>query len=180
MISVSVGFLDKNLNFLPVLAKDFATEAADLRYILGNKRSINDFYILHFIKENGRPPLKSVSTEDNIHLLRKRRQQQLSSNSTDNSLHPNSGQTPRASDSQDDDIRSASTTNLDRLRQEREENSLEMDCTQSRLSHRANMLVDVLPSFEMYNALHRHIPQGNVDPDRHDFPLLIKKFALKE
>ncbi|CAI4683171.1 CFF_collapsed_G0040420.mRNA.1.CDS.1 [Saccharomyces cerevisiae] len=45
-----------------------------------------------------------------------------------------------------------------------------MDCTQSRLSHRANMLVDVLPSFEMYNALHRHIPQGNVDPDRHDFP----------
>ncbi|CAI4648351.1 CPA_1a_G0039850.mRNA.1.CDS.1 [Saccharomyces cerevisiae] len=121
-------------------------------------------------RKNGRPPLKSVSTEDNIHLLRKRRQQQLSSNSTDNSLHPNSGQTPRASDSQDDDIRSASTTNLDRLRQEREENSLEMDCTQSRLSHRANMLVDVLPSFEMYNALHRHIPQGNVDPDRHDFP----------
>ena len=30
--------------------------------------------------------------------------------------------------------------------------------------------MDVLPSFEMYNALHRHIPQGNVDPDRHDFP----------
>lgn len=33
-----------------------------------------------------------------------------------------------------------------------------------------NNVVDVLPSFEMYNALHRHIPQGNVDPDRHDFP----------
>ena len=33
-----------------------------------------------------------------------------------------------------------------------------------------SLLVDVLPSFEMYNALHRHIPQGNVDPDRHDFP----------
>lgn len=33
-----------------------------------------------------------------------------------------------------------------------------------------NVLVDVLPSFEMYNTLHRHIPQGNVDPDRHDFP----------
>lgn len=31
-------------------------------------------------------------------------------------------------------------------------------------------VVDVLPSFEMYNTLHRHIPQGNVDPDRHDFP----------
>lgn len=30
--------------------------------------------------------------------------------------------------------------------------------------------IDVLPSFEMYNTLHRHIPQGNVDPDRHDFP----------
>ncbi|CCF56685.1 hypothetical protein KAFR_0B03890 [Kazachstania africana CBS 2517] len=33
-----------------------------------------------------------------------------------------------------------------------------------------NVVVDVLPSFEMYNTLHRHIPQGNVDPDRHDFP----------
>lgn len=33
-----------------------------------------------------------------------------------------------------------------------------------------SLLVDVLPSFEMYNSLHRHIPQGNVDPDRHDFP----------
>ena len=33
-----------------------------------------------------------------------------------------------------------------------------------------SLLVDVLPSFEMYNALHKHIPQGNVDPDRHDFP----------
>ncbi|CCE62624.1 hypothetical protein TPHA_0C04750 [Tetrapisispora phaffii CBS 4417] len=34
----------------------------------------------------------------------------------------------------------------------------------------SNTFVDVLPSFEMYNTLHRHIPQGNVDPDRHDFP----------
>ncbi|SJM88437.1 related to Ubiquitin ligase-binding protein BUL2 [Zygosaccharomyces bailii] len=33
-----------------------------------------------------------------------------------------------------------------------------------------NVLVDVLPSFEMYNTLHRHIPQGNVNPDCHDFP----------
>nr|AAO32471.1 BUL2 [Kazachstania exigua] len=33
-----------------------------------------------------------------------------------------------------------------------------------------SLLVDVLPSFDMYNVLHRHIPQGNVDPDRHDFP----------
>ncbi|CCE90192.1 ubiquitin-ubiquitin ligase BUL2 TDEL_0B00630 [Torulaspora delbrueckii] len=33
-----------------------------------------------------------------------------------------------------------------------------------------NVFIDVLPSFEMYNTLHRHIPQGNVDPDRHDFP----------
>ena len=32
------------------------------------------------------------------------------------------------------------------------------------------LVVDVLPSFEMYNALHRHIPQGNVNPDLHDFP----------
>ncbi|SMN22035.1 similar to Saccharomyces cerevisiae YMR275C BUL1 Ubiquitin-binding component of the Rsp5p E3-ubiquitin ligase complex [Maudiozyma saulgeensis] len=33
-----------------------------------------------------------------------------------------------------------------------------------------NIVVDVLPSFEMYNTLHRHIPQGNVNPDLHDFP----------
>ncbi|CCD27236.1 ubiquitin-ubiquitin ligase BUL1 NDAI_0K00450 [Naumovozyma dairenensis CBS 421] len=33
-----------------------------------------------------------------------------------------------------------------------------------------SVVVDVLPSFEMYNALHRHIPQGNVNPDDHDFP----------
>lgn len=34
----------------------------------------------------------------------------------------------------------------------------------------SDVVVDVLPSFEMYNALHRHIPQGNIDPDMHDFP----------
>ena len=33
-----------------------------------------------------------------------------------------------------------------------------------------DVVVDVLPSFEMYNTLHRHIPQGNVNPDLHDFP----------
>nr|AAO32549.1 BUL1 [Naumovozyma castellii] len=33
-----------------------------------------------------------------------------------------------------------------------------------------DIVFDVLPSFEMYNALHRHIPQGNVNPDLHDFP----------
>ncbi|SCU97276.1 LADA_0H05402g1_1 [Lachancea dasiensis] len=33
-----------------------------------------------------------------------------------------------------------------------------------------DMMVEVLPSFELYNTLHRHIPQGNVDPDRIDFP----------
>ncbi|CEP65025.1 ubiquitin-ubiquitin ligase BUL2 LALA0_S17e00496g [Lachancea lanzarotensis] len=37
-------------------------------------------------------------------------------------------------------------------------------------SHESNVMVDVLPSFELYNALHRHIPQGNVDPDQVDFP----------
>lgn len=31
-------------------------------------------------------------------------------------------------------------------------------------------MVDVLPSFEMYNALHRNIPRGNVNPDQHDLP----------
>ncbi|CAI1614522.1 hypothetical protein SEUBUCD646_0M00360 [Saccharomyces eubayanus] len=121
-------------------------------------------------RKNGRPPLKSVSTEDNIHLLRKQRQQQASRNSTETSHNPNSNLSALAIDNREDEVRSASTTNLDRLRQEQEENLLEMDCTKSTLLHRANMLVDVLPSFEMYNALHRHIPQGNVDPDRHDFP----------
>lgn len=33
-----------------------------------------------------------------------------------------------------------------------------------------DVVLDVLPSFEMYNTLHRHIPQGNVNPDIHDFP----------
>ncbi|SCV01019.1 LAME_0G13520g1_1 [Lachancea meyersii CBS 8951] len=38
------------------------------------------------------------------------------------------------------------------------------------ITHQSNMMVEVLPSFELYNTLHRHIPQGNVDPDRIDFP----------
>lgn len=33
-----------------------------------------------------------------------------------------------------------------------------------------DVVLDVLPSFEMYNALHRHIPQGNMDPDVHELP----------
>lgn len=33
-----------------------------------------------------------------------------------------------------------------------------------------SLLVDILPSFDMYNVLHRHIPQGNVNPELHDFP----------
>ncbi|SCW03300.1 LAFE_0G07404g1_1 [Lachancea fermentati] len=33
-----------------------------------------------------------------------------------------------------------------------------------------NLMIDVLPSFELYNALHRHIPRGNVNADHHDFP----------
>ncbi|AAS50640.1 ABL131Cp [Eremothecium gossypii ATCC 10895] len=31
-------------------------------------------------------------------------------------------------------------------------------------------ICDVLPSFQMYNALHRHIPRGNVNADQHDLP----------
>lgn len=42
--------------------------------------------------------------------------------------------------------------------------------TRSRNTQENNVLVDVLPSFEMYNSLHRHIPQGNINPDCHDFP----------
>ncbi|SCV01887.1 LANO_0F14026g1_1 [Lachancea nothofagi CBS 11611] len=37
-------------------------------------------------------------------------------------------------------------------------------------SHNSKMMVEVLPSFELYNTLHRHIPQGNVNPDMMDFP----------
>lgn len=33
-----------------------------------------------------------------------------------------------------------------------------------------HQIVDVLPSFEMYNALHRNIPRGNINPDQHDLP----------
>lgn len=43
-----------------------------------------------------------------------------------------------------------------------------MNREESPSSH--NMMVEVLPSFELYNTLHRHIPQGNVNPDRHDYP----------
>ncbi|CCF56684.1 hypothetical protein KAFR_0B03880 [Kazachstania africana CBS 2517] len=56
-------------------------------------------------------------------------------------------------------------------------NSIEQDTNGGDLGQKTlskqdddNVVVDVLPSFEMYNVLHRHIPQGNVDPDRHDFP----------
>ncbi|AMD20277.1 HDL467Cp [Eremothecium sinecaudum] len=31
-------------------------------------------------------------------------------------------------------------------------------------------LLDVLPSFQMYNVLHKHIPRGNVNADQHDLP----------
>ena len=33
-----------------------------------------------------------------------------------------------------------------------------------------DVVLDVLPSFELYNTLHRHIPQGNVNPDIHELP----------
>lgn len=33
-----------------------------------------------------------------------------------------------------------------------------------------NMMIDVLPSFQLYNTLHRHIPRGNVNADLHDYP----------
>lgn len=84
-------------------------------------------------------------------------------------------------------IRSASTSSLLRLkrndkshsktrRDEVEMNRSESFCrveavlAEERKKADAEMFLDVLPSFEMYNSLHRHIPQGNIDPDRHDFP----------
>lgn len=84
-------------------------------------------------------------------------------------------------------IRSASTSRLLRLKRHepsksRESNDLDDKGRSESLSRGSaaieegvkeidgNVFIDVLPSFEMYNTLHRHIPQGNVDPDRHDFP----------
>ncbi|QLQ81808.1 hypothetical protein HG537_0G00620 [Torulaspora globosa] len=84
-------------------------------------------------------------------------------------------------------IRSASTSSLLRLKRNDKMHSrsrkeeLEMNRSESlckvetamaeeRKKAESVVLVDVLPSFEMYNSLHRHIPQGNIDPDRHDFP----------
>ncbi|CAR29660.1 hypothetical protein ZYGR_0AD03440 [Zygosaccharomyces rouxii] len=43
-----------------------------------------------------------------------------------------------------------------------------------------NVLVDVLPSFEMYNSLHRHIPQGNINPDCHDFPPCYQEIEAQQ
>ena len=40
-----------------------------------------------------------------------------------------------------------------------------------------DVILDVLPSFQMYNALHRNIPQGNVDPDQRDFPPTYNQVA---
>ena len=33
-----------------------------------------------------------------------------------------------------------------------------------------DIVVDILPSFHLYQALHRHIPVGNLNPDHHAFP----------
>ncbi|CAR21962.1 ubiquitin-ubiquitin ligase BUL2 [Lachancea thermotolerans CBS 6340] len=57
---------------------------------------------------------------------------------------------------------SSSRATLDSLVCNKEQNSAS--------SSSSNMMVDVLPSFELYNTLHRHIPQGNVNPDLHDYP----------
>lgn len=83
-------------------------------------------------------------------------------------------------------IRSASTSSLLRLKrndraQSKSKKDEEMNRSESlcrvetalaeeRKQAERSVLVDVLPSFELYNSLHRHIPQGNIDPDRHDFP----------
>ncbi|CCF55715.1 hypothetical protein KAFR_0A02790 [Kazachstania africana CBS 2517] len=80
------------------------------------------------------------------------------------------------------DNKSASTTNLLKLGRSELSHGTNSDIKnlpvlQDNYYHDAadsndneSILVDVLPSFEMYNVLHRHIPQGNVDPDRHEFP----------
>ncbi|QLL34689.1 hypothetical protein HG536_0H00640 [Torulaspora globosa] len=89
-------------------------------------------------------------------------------------------------------IRSASTSSLlrlkrnDKIHNRNRKDKTEMNRSESlckvetqlaeqRKKADAAVVVDVLPSFEMYNSLHRHIPQGNIDADRHDFPPCYQK-----
>lgn len=74
-------------------------------------------------------------------------------------------------------MRSASTGTVLRKKRENERSPSPNDRSNARggslprsRNNQENVLVDVLPSFEMYNSLHRHIPQGNINPDCHDFP----------
>ncbi|SCU99907.1 LAMI_0G01618g1_1 [Lachancea mirantina] len=63
---------------------------------------------------------------------------------------------------------SASRPNLDSLSSSNELKAC--DKSKDGDKPKENIMIDVLPSFEMYNALHRHIPQGNINPDLHDYP----------
>lgn len=106
----------------------------------------------------------------------------ISFNFSNNNLGARGRQRPSTA-LQPSGVRRASTSSLLRLR--KSESRQEEDSTQDtdkcrseslcRISNCASnghekRFIDVLPSFEMYNALHRHIPQGNVNADCHYFP----------
>lgn len=142
-----------------------------------------------------RPPLFTLSTDSSINTSnRSNRAENESSNHVKFPLSP-----PRAHHhetelgnarlSEEQERRRASTTNIANMRRKHikeinvyntpNPNDLDALCVAKSStelnqmntdSKDPNMIIDVLPSFEFYNVLHKHIPQGNVDPDIHDFP----------
>lgn len=115
---------------------------------------------------NKRPQLKKQQTEDES-ILRGR------------------GATKNPSGSSNLFFRSSSASNLFRLRKSfanggsssSSNSAMVLKSGQSKLKNEdgsevsdTHHMIDVLPSFEMYNALHRNIPRGNVNPDQHDLP----------
>lgn len=116
-----------------------------------------------------RPQLKKQQTEDES-ILRGR------------------GATKNPSGSSNLFFRSSSASNLFRLRKSfanggsssSSNSAMVLKSGQSKLKNEdgsevsdTHHMIDVLPSFEMYNALHRNIPRGNVNPDQHDLPPAI-------
>ncbi|EDO17769.1 hypothetical protein Kpol_541p12 [Vanderwaltozyma polyspora DSM 70294] len=122
---------------------------------------------------SSRPPLKPTSTESMVRGRQRPGSSQSSwirSASASSLLRKKRSMTPKMA--KEDEININNLTALN--------NNTNIDIvpnvpfpgqfTKNSNSSSSSILVDLLPSFEMYNTLHRHIPQGNVDPDRHDFP----------
>lgn len=149
-----------------------------------------------------RPPLRSVRT-DTTNLYQPRAGYHTPNRNTAKSpIHHDRLAAQSQSDSEELKTKSASTSNLLRLGKSELSHGTHSDIkkvevpSSDSLFHDyafnpssfnnsqdiddESLLVDVLPSFEMYNVLHRHIPQGNVDPDRHDFPPTYQEESTPE